>query len=203
MQIRIAVAAVIGSSPRTRPATGVTAATGSCANRMIRSPIEAFQKLITVHGSVIAKHATRRASSTPNPPTDSASAQSQLRPRIERPTSAKNSACRPASDGAGAGVTIGSGMERSSMEGLMFASASRYSGARPGKSMTGGQVSKEESQALWYVEPGRAELRGEPLSAPAAGELRLRALFGGISRGTERLVFNGRVPASEFERMRG
>jgi NADPH:quinone reductase-like Zn-dependent oxidoreductase len=69
--------------------------------------------------------------------------------------------------------------------------------------MTGGQVSKEESQALWYVEPGRAELRGEPLSAPAAGELRLRALFGGISRGTERLVFNGRVPASEFERMRG
>jgi hypothetical protein len=65
------------------------------------------------------------------------------------------------------------------------------------------QVSGEESRALWYVGPGRAELRREQLAAPAAGELRLRALFGGISRGTERLVFNGRVPASEFERMRG
>jgi hypothetical protein len=64
-------------------------------------------------------------------------------------------------------------------------------------------VSERESQALWYLGPGRAELRAEPLSALAAGELRLRALFGGISRGTERLVFNGRVPVSEFERMRG
>jgi hypothetical protein len=59
------------------------------------------------------------------------------------------------------------------------------------------------SQALWYVGPGRAELRGETLKPPASGELRLRALFGALSRGTERLVFNGRVPESEFERMRG
>ncbi len=58
------------------------------------------------------------------------------------------------------------------------------------------------AKALWYVAPGRAELRDETIAAPAAGELRLRALYGGISRGTERLVFSGRVPASEFERMR-
>src|SRR5579871_5468869 len=64
-------------------------------------------------------------------------------------------------------------------------------------------MSGRESQALWHVGPGRAELRAERLAAPAQGELRLRALFGGISRGTERLIFNGRVPASEFERMRG
>ena len=30
----------------------------------------------------------------------------------------------------------------------------------------------------------------------------MRALFGAISRGTERLVQAGRVPASEYDRMR-
>jgi NADPH:quinone reductase-like Zn-dependent oxidoreductase len=64
-------------------------------------------------------------------------------------------------------------------------------------------VSEQKSQALWYAGPGRAELRRELLAAPAPGEVRLRALFGAISRGTERLVFDGRVPPSEFERMRG
>src|SRR5215470_1805256 len=57
-------------------------------------------------------------------------------------------------------------------------------------------------KALWYVAPGRAELRDEALAAPIAGEVRVRALYGAISRGTERLVASGRVPASEFERMR-
>jgi NADPH:quinone reductase-like Zn-dependent oxidoreductase len=57
-------------------------------------------------------------------------------------------------------------------------------------------------KALWYVAPGRAELRDEAISAPKPGELRLRALYGAISRGTERLVQAGRVPASEYDRMR-
>jgi NADPH:quinone reductase-like Zn-dependent oxidoreductase len=64
-------------------------------------------------------------------------------------------------------------------------------------------VSERESQALWYVGPGRAELRAEPLEAPARDEVRLRACYGAVSRGTERLVFNGAVPPSEFARMRG
>jgi len=63
-------------------------------------------------------------------------------------------------------------------------------------------LSGETAQALWYVAPGQAEIRPEAVRAPAAGELRLRALHGALSRGTERLVFSGRVPASEFERMR-
>lgn len=58
------------------------------------------------------------------------------------------------------------------------------------------------SKALWYVDKKRAELRDEPVAALAAGELRVRARFGAVSRGTERLVFEGRVPESEFERMR-
>jgi threonine dehydrogenase-like Zn-dependent dehydrogenase len=61
----------------------------------------------------------------------------------------------------------------------------------------------ENAQALWYTAPGRAEIRSEPLPAGLApGEVRVEALYGGISRGTERLVFTGRVPASEYGRMR-
>ena len=59
-----------------------------------------------------------------------------------------------------------------------------------------------DAEALWYVGPGKAEIRAEPVAAPAAGEVRLTALYSGISRGTERLVFNGRVPESEYARMR-
>src|SRR5216117_3229688 len=59
-----------------------------------------------------------------------------------------------------------------------------------------------QGKALWYVAPGRAELREETVDAPKAGEVQVRSLFGAISRGTERLVLAGRVPASEYERMR-
>jgi NADPH:quinone reductase-like Zn-dependent oxidoreductase len=59
-----------------------------------------------------------------------------------------------------------------------------------------------QGKALWYVGPGRTELREETVAAPKAGEARVRALFGAISRGTERLVHAGRVPASEYDRMR-
>ena len=59
-----------------------------------------------------------------------------------------------------------------------------------------------QGKALWYVAPGRAELREETVDAPEAGEVQVRSLFGAISRGTERLVLAGRVPASEYERMR-
>ena len=59
------------------------------------------------------------------------------------------------------------------------------------------------AQALWYVAPGQAEIREETLTPPQPGEVRVRALFGALSRGTEALVLAGRVPESEFERMRG
>ncbi len=58
------------------------------------------------------------------------------------------------------------------------------------------------AKALWYVGDGRAELREEAVAAPGSGEVRVRALYGAISRGTERLVASGRVPQSEYERMR-
>jgi threonine dehydrogenase-like Zn-dependent dehydrogenase len=58
------------------------------------------------------------------------------------------------------------------------------------------------AQALWYVGPGKAELRAEPLAPLADGQVRVRAVASALSRGTERLVFAGRVPESEYERMR-
>jgi len=60
----------------------------------------------------------------------------------------------------------------------------------------------EIAEAIWYSAPGRAELRQEALAPPAADEVRVRALCGAVSRGTEALVLAGRVPVSEFERMR-
>jgi NADPH:quinone reductase-like Zn-dependent oxidoreductase len=59
-----------------------------------------------------------------------------------------------------------------------------------------------QAKALWYVAPGRAELRDEAVAPPKPGEVAVRALYGAISRGTERLVHAGRVPASEYDRMR-
>jgi hypothetical protein len=58
------------------------------------------------------------------------------------------------------------------------------------------------AEALWYVGPGRAEIRKENLAPLIPHYVRVRALHGALSRGTEALVLAGRVPESEFERMR-
>jgi len=58
-----------------------------------------------------------------------------------------------------------------------------------------------EARAFWIAAPGRGELRAEALRSPLADEVVVRALFSGISRGTESIVFQGRVPASERQRM--
>jgi NADPH:quinone reductase-like Zn-dependent oxidoreductase len=63
-------------------------------------------------------------------------------------------------------------------------------------------VVSSRGQALWYVGPGRGEIREEPAIGPGPHDVRVRALHGALSRGTERLVFAGRVPEAEFERMR-
>lgn len=53
--------------------------------------------------------------------------------------------------------------------------------------------------ALWTIAPGRVEARPGSLGEGVMVE----TLYSGISRGTERLVFEGRVPESEHDRMRG
>ncbi|HEV7260563.1 MAG TPA: zinc-binding alcohol dehydrogenase [Bosea sp. (in: a-proteobacteria)] len=56
--------------------------------------------------------------------------------------------------------------------------------------------------ALWYVAPRECALNTETLPEPGAQDCLVRTLWSGISRGTERLVFEGRVPGCEHERMR-
>ena len=58
------------------------------------------------------------------------------------------------------------------------------------------------ARALWTVGVSHAEIRHEPVSPPAPGEVTVRTLESGISRGTEALIFAGRVPESEWGRMR-
>ncbi len=59
-----------------------------------------------------------------------------------------------------------------------------------------------EAHAFWTVAPGRGEIRTELLPPPGEAEVEVHALASGISRGTERLVFSGRVPPSQYEAMR-
>src|SRR6056297_3653831 len=54
------------------------------------------------------------------------------------------------------------------------------------------------AKALWCTGPGQAEIRPGLLGDGC----KVETLFTAISRGTERLVFEGRVPESEHDRMR-
>ncbi len=59
-----------------------------------------------------------------------------------------------------------------------------------------------QARAFWTIAPGRGELRKEPLTEAGPGTIEVRALASGISRGTEALVFAGRVPPTQFGAMR-
>jgi len=58
------------------------------------------------------------------------------------------------------------------------------------------------ARAFWTIGPGKGELRPEMLAAAAPGQLLVQALTSGVSRGTEALVFAGRVPSGQFDEMR-
>ncbi len=58
-----------------------------------------------------------------------------------------------------------------------------------------------QAKALWITGKEQVACRDVQL-APQSGDLVLRSLFTGISRGTERLVFRGQVPEGEHDTMR-
>ncbi|GGW71820.1 dehydrogenase [Streptomyces lucensis JCM 4490] len=58
------------------------------------------------------------------------------------------------------------------------------------------------ARAFWLRSPGHGELRDVTLAEPAEDEVLVRALYSGISRGTETLVFRGGVPESQHAVMR-
>lgn len=60
----------------------------------------------------------------------------------------------------------------------------------------------DDARAFWVTAPGRGEIRPEILPEAGPGEVTIRTLYSGVSRGTEALVFNGRVPPGEYARMR-
>lgn len=58
------------------------------------------------------------------------------------------------------------------------------------------------ARSFWIAGKEQGELRDTKLGALAPGQVRVRMIVSGISRGTERLVWQGRVPGSEHARMR-
>jgi NADPH:quinone reductase-like Zn-dependent oxidoreductase len=58
------------------------------------------------------------------------------------------------------------------------------------------------ARQFWVRAPGKGEIVSAELAPRGAREVLVRALYSGISRGTESLVFKGEVPASQAVEMR-
>ncbi|WP_040244118.1 zinc-dependent alcohol dehydrogenase [Chromohalobacter japonicus] len=58
------------------------------------------------------------------------------------------------------------------------------------------------AQAFWIQAPGHGEVRQHALPNRQAHELLVRTRYSAVSRGTESLVFRGKIPESEYTRMR-
>lgn len=59
-----------------------------------------------------------------------------------------------------------------------------------------------EARAFWCSRPDHGEIRRERLRPPGEGEALVRTVASGVSRGSERLVFRGLVPESQWSIMR-
>jgi threonine dehydrogenase-like Zn-dependent dehydrogenase len=59
-----------------------------------------------------------------------------------------------------------------------------------------------DARAFWLAAPGRGEIRPVTVGEPGPGEVLVRTLHSGVSRGTETLVFRGGVPESQHAAMR-
>src|SRR3954452_16255881 len=61
---------------------------------------------------------------------------------------------------------------------------------------------REHAEAFWLRAPGYGEIRPVGLPEPGPGDVVVRTVRSGISRGTETLVFRGGVPHDQRARMR-
>ena len=59
-----------------------------------------------------------------------------------------------------------------------------------------------DAHAFWLRRPGRGEIRRLTLPEPGRDDVMVRTLRSGVSRGTETLVFRGRVPPGQYAAMR-
>ena len=60
------------------------------------------------------------------------------------------------------------------------------------------EAQRRIARAFWITAPGAGEIRDEAVPEAGPDEIVVRALFSGISRGTEALVFRGLVPPTEY-----
>ena len=67
---------------------------------------------------------------------------------------------------------------------------------------TGASTALANARAFWLRAPGHGEIRQAALPNPGPGELLVRTLRSGISRGSETLVFRGGVPPDQRAAMR-
>src|SRR6056297_3035185 len=74
--------------------------------------------------------------------------------------------------------------------------------AQPAKPMPKHSAQQISSRAFWIDAPGRGRIKRQTLAGAGPGEVVVRTLYSGISRGTEALVFGGRVPESQHRLMR-
>jgi len=59
-----------------------------------------------------------------------------------------------------------------------------------------------DESAIWYVSGPKPLIRPAHLAEPGPDEVLVEALVSGVSRGTESLVFQGKIPESEYLSMR-
>src|ERR671926_236728 len=60
----------------------------------------------------------------------------------------------------------------------------------------------DDAHAFWLRAPGHGEIRPVALPEPGTGDVLVRTLRSGVSRGTETLLFRGGVPPSQHAAMR-
>ncbi|GAB3695858.1 zinc-dependent alcohol dehydrogenase [Saccharopolyspora tripterygii] len=60
----------------------------------------------------------------------------------------------------------------------------------------------EAARALWVTSAGKCEIRPVALPACSPDQVEVRTLHSAVSRGTESLVLQGRIPSSQHQRMR-
>lgn len=63
-------------------------------------------------------------------------------------------------------------------------------------------IAESSADAFFVTSAGQGEIRNVPLPPPGPEDAVIRCLYSGISRGTETLVFRGRVPQSQYQAMR-
>ena len=136
MHIRIAVVAVIGSSPRMLAAIGLTVTAGSRDSRMIQKPMKAFQKPITDQGRVIVNRT--RNEMAPKLVGGTAMAASHSTAIMVAATSPANSVRRRVSMAVPSGATSASVIVLSVKPSpLLFCPCSGYTRQTAGKSKAG------------------------------------------------------------------